>query len=142
MPPPLCPKTLQAPSTASSGRKLIVVSCGGSYVLLLSVRFESRSIQPPVAPLSKLVSTGRREMRPLAISHPNIRPIERHSKGSVSGGPELENADDGSGARLELRYCTGGLICNPNVRAVECDSGGVYAGPSDRVGPQNRTGAR
>ena len=24
--PPLCPKTLQAPSTASSGRKLIVVN--------------------------------------------------------------------------------------------------------------------
>src|SRR5580700_691551 len=42
---------LQCPRTASSGRRLIVASLGGSYFFLLSACFSSRSILPPVAPL-------------------------------------------------------------------------------------------
>jgi len=107
---PLPPEILQCPRTASSGRRLIIVRCGGSYVFLFPLLLGSRSIRPPVVLPSELVGTARREMRPLAISHPNIRAIECHSKRSVSGGPELENADDGARAREELRHCTGGLI--------------------------------
>src|SRR5208337_3742037 len=53
---PNCPpelKVLQWPKTASSGRRLTVVSCGDSYVFLPSARFGARSIQPPVAPPSE-----------------------------------------------------------------------------------------
>src|SRR5260370_37161183 len=50
MPPGmLCPEILQCPRTASSGRRLIAVSCGGSYGFLASVWFDSSFIQPPIA---------------------------------------------------------------------------------------------
>lgn len=57
-PPPLA--VLQCPRTASSGRKLIVVTRGGSYGFPFTARFDSMSTQPPV--LSELVNAGRGEM--------------------------------------------------------------------------------
>src|SRR5271167_4933968 len=45
--PDPAPTILQCPRTASSGRRLIVVSCGGSYLFLPSLWLSSRFIRLP-----------------------------------------------------------------------------------------------
>ena len=57
-------------------------------------------------------------------------------------GPELENADERACARQELCHCTGGLIRNPDVLTVERNLSGVCTGASNRIGSQDRPGAR
>lgn len=49
---------LQCPSTASSGRKLITVSRGGSYLLLPSAWSTCWSIEPPAPQKSRLAPTA------------------------------------------------------------------------------------
>lgn len=54
---PALPEILQLPSTASSGRRLIVTNCGGTYSFLPSAWFNSRSIGSPLFAVRSVIPT-------------------------------------------------------------------------------------